>query len=111
MLPYAACLIADDRVVIERVDNQLMASAPAAIAGKLEVRGIGIIELAPSPPAPVRLIVELVGPGGAARFPDPWPMKIILGLQVPVLQIAAFEAAAPQKVIIALETATLPAVC
>ena len=111
MLPHEARLIADDRVIIERVENQLMASAPAAISGKLEVRGIGIVEIEAGPPAPVRLVVELL-PGGqeAARFPDPWPVKIISGLHVPVLQIAAFEAAAPQKVLIALQTASLPTV-
>ena len=111
MLPYPACLIADDRVVVERIANQVMASAPATIAGKLEVRGIGIIEVEPGPPAPIRLIVELVEHQVAARFPDPCPTKIILGLHVPVLQIAAFEAAGPQKVLIALQTASLPAVC
>ena len=36
MLPHEARLIADDRVIIERVENQLMASAPAAISGKLK---------------------------------------------------------------------------
>ncbi len=111
MLPHAARLIADDRVILERVGDQLMASAPAAIAGKLEVRNIGIVEIEPGLPAPIRLVVELGGSQRAARLPDPWPTKIILGLHVPVLQIAAFDAAAPQKVMIALQTASIPAVC
>ena len=110
MLPHAARLIADDRVILTRVGDQLMASAPPAIAGKLEVRNIGIVELEPGPTAAIRLVVELVG-SQTLRLPDPWPAKIILGLHVPLLQLAAFEAAAPQKVLIALQTACLPAVC
>lgn len=110
-LPHAARLIADDRVIVERSGNQLLASAPAALLGKLEVRSIGIFEVEPSPPAPVRLVVELTSPQATARYPDPWPTKMILGLHVPILRISAFEAAAAQKVLIALQTPSLPAVC
>lgn len=39
-------LISDDRVEVKRIHNQLLGYAPELIAGMLEVRGIGVIEVA-----------------------------------------------------------------
>ena len=43
--PIRGYLVSDDQVLLEDVDGILMATAPAAIAGLLEVRGIGITRL------------------------------------------------------------------
>ncbi len=43
--PVRAYLVSDDQVLLEDVDGIPMATAPAAIAGLLEVRGIGIIRV------------------------------------------------------------------
>ena len=43
--PIRGYLVSDDQVLLEDVDGILMATAPAAIAGLLEVRGIGITKL------------------------------------------------------------------
>ncbi|MEO9874119.1 MAG: HPr kinase/phosphorylase [Anderseniella sp.] len=40
--PICGHLVSDDQVLLEGVDGVLTATAPAAIAGLLEVRGIGI---------------------------------------------------------------------
>jgi serine kinase of HPr protein (carbohydrate metabolism regulator) len=97
----AARLVADDQVLLERRASWLWARPPAAIAGKLEVRGIGIIEVPHAPEARLRLVVRLVGSDAVERLPD--PAKIgVLGLALPVVQIAPFEASAPLKVLLAL---------
>ncbi len=57
-------LVADDRVDLEAG----VASAPAAIAGLVEVRGIGVVELPHIPRAAVVLAVAL---GTGERMPDP----------------------------------------
>ncbi len=58
-------LVADDQVLVERGT----ASAPAALAGLLEVRGLGIFRLPCLPSAPLRLVIRL---GQVAqRLPEP----------------------------------------
>lgn len=105
--PHPARLVADDQVLLQREGNSVFATAPAALLGKLEVRGVGIVDLAPAPPTRVTLAVELVAPGVLERFPDPWPRRDILGLSVPILQLWAFECAAAAKILIALSNPAL----
>src|SRR6185312_8976695 len=52
-------LVGDDQTIVRRDGDRLVASAPARIAGKLEVRGIGIIEMETAGDVPVALLVEL----------------------------------------------------
>ena len=42
MVALGAELVADDRVQLRREEGQILARAPAAIAGLIEARGIGI---------------------------------------------------------------------
>lgn len=51
-------LISDDRVILRRSANTIMASAPDSIAGLIEARGIGLIRV-PHHPAPIRMVVDL----------------------------------------------------
>lgn len=55
-----AFLVADDRLDITERDGGLLMQAPSAIAGKIELRGRGIIERPHIAVAPVHLIVDLV---------------------------------------------------
>lgn len=98
-----AMLIADDQVLIERSGDRLLARAPATIAGRLEVRGMGIVTLPSSPgPTEVCLIAD-VSPGQAiARLPDPPEARELLAVRLPLLRLAPFEAAAPHKLVLAL---------
>lgn len=54
-----AVLVADDRVDLEIIDNKLYGSAPKQIAGKLEIRGIGIASLPTKEKEEISLCVEL----------------------------------------------------
>jgi serine kinase of HPr protein (carbohydrate metabolism regulator) len=97
-------LIADDQVVVEeRAKGELVASAPASLAGKIEVRGIGIVEVAWLAEAPLKLVCDLVGGKDVPRMPpEPWERTVIAGVAVPAIKLSAFESSAPVKLKMAL---------
>jgi serine kinase of HPr protein (carbohydrate metabolism regulator) len=102
LIPVQAHLVADDRVLVSAVDGRLRAEVPESIAGKLEVRGMGIVEVPFLNTADLVLIVELVAPGAVQRLPDPPPRREVLGHSLPLLQLCPFEASAPLKLLLAL---------
>ncbi|MEL6645205.1 MAG: HPr kinase/phosphatase C-terminal domain-containing protein [Pseudomonadota bacterium] len=60
LLACGARLIADDRTLLTASpDGPPLASCPPAIRGQVEARGIGILHVDPSPPAPVAAVVDL----------------------------------------------------
>ena len=79
-----------------------MASAPPTIAGKLEVRGIGIVEMERIDNVPVALIVELTS-SEIQRLPDDSRERPLLGVKVPLVSVDAMTASAPSKVALALD--------
>ena len=88
-------LVADDRV---NVDGDL-ASAPAALAGLLEIRGLGLVRLPHVASARLALAVELEM---GERMPAP---AIHPATGQPLVRIAASAASAPQRVALALDCA------
>ena len=109
LIPVPAHLIADDRVLISLDGARLHVEAPETIRGKLEVRGMGILEVPYARGADLILIVELVAPEALERMPDPVPCRDLLGVRLPLLRLAPFEAAAPVKLLLALaRTAQMP---
>lgn len=103
-------LIADDQVLLERHGQTLLASAPPTIAGRMEVRGLGIVAMAAGQSAgyQVRLIADLDQAKIASRFPDPHEIGTLLGLDLPLIRLDARQASAPAKLILALLRLPLP---
>lgn len=102
----SASLIADDQTRLEISGRELAASAPEPIKGKLEVRGVGIIEVTTMPQAELVLLVDLVDSKDVERLPaDPPPKETVLGKSLPVFKLAPFEVAAPIKLKLTLENA------
>lgn len=64
-----AAHVADDRTRIEARHGRLLARPVSAIAGKIEVRGLGILPVRHEPAAVVHLIVDL-SPDPPPRFPE-----------------------------------------
>lgn len=95
-------LVADDYANVRVLGGTVFLRAPEAIRDKLEVRGYGIVPLAAIDEARLALIVELVGAHQIERLPDPVPHREIAGISVPVLRLAAFEASAACKLLLAL---------
>lgn len=102
LIPAPARLVADDRVELRRQGQRLRAEAPAAIRGKLEVRGIGIVTVPYVVSAEVVLIADLVPADTVERLPDPPVTADCMGLSLPLLRLAPFEATAPIKLMLAL---------
>jgi HPr kinase/phosphorylase len=97
-------LVADDQVyVTANRDGTLTASAPSTIAGKIEVRGLGIMQVPFVADAELVLICELVSGKDVPRMPPESEEKtVIAGVPVPTLKLAPFEASAPLKLKMAL---------
>jgi HPr kinase/phosphorylase len=89
-------LVADDRVDI--ADG--MARPAAALAGLLEVRGLGIVRLAYVAAVRLTLVVEL--DNSADRLPAP---ALHDGLGLPMVRLNGRSASAPEKVSLALDCA------
>src|SRR3954467_13064637 len=101
LLDRGFTLVSDDQTTVKKDGDRLLASAPPTIAGKLEVRGIGIVEMERVDNVPVALIVELTGQ--IQRLPDDSRERPILGVKVPLVSIDAMTASAPSKVALALD--------
>jgi HPr kinase/phosphorylase len=97
-------LIADDQVVLTPNGNgELVASAPSSIAGKIEVRGLGIIEVPTRAEARLTLACDLVGTKEVPRIPShPWERTMIAGIPIKLIKLDPFEASAPVKLKLAL---------
>ena len=96
-----AILVSDDQVVLSRDASGIVVSPPPAIAGRLEVRGLGIVEVAYVDRARLALVVDLVAPDVVERLP-PELHCLIDDVRVPVLQLTPFEASAPLKLLLCL---------
>ena len=101
LLDRGFSLVSDDQTIVRRDGDRLIASAPSQIAGKLEVRGIGIVEMPTQPDVPVSLIIELTG--DIQRLPDDDRELRVLGVAVPLFMVDAMTASAPAKVVVALD--------
>jgi serine kinase of HPr protein (carbohydrate metabolism regulator) len=101
LLDRGFTLVSDDQTIVKKDGNRLLASAPPTIAGKLEIRGIGIVEMERTDNVPVALIVELTS--DIQRLPDDSRERPILGVKLPLITIDAMTASAPSKVDLALD--------
>lgn len=104
LIDRGANLISDDVVKIIAGLAQPEMYAPEKIAGKLEVRNIGIFDFVPIPSAPLCLCVQL--DGDPERLPAEESVKEYAGFPIPKIAINAFEASAPIKVELALRKLT-----
>lgn len=105
LLDDGACLVADDQVVVEAEAGGVVARAPAPIAGKLEVRGLGPVSVDSVASAPIRLVVDLTPGEVIERLPER-QVASILGVRLPVITLDPFHASAPAKVRVALTSLT-----
>ncbi|MGA9580648.1 MAG: aldolase [Allosphingosinicella sp.] len=105
LIDRGALLVADDYTELRRVDGTLLARAPAAIAGKIELRGVGIIGMEPAADVPICLCADL--DPDPERLPEPAAIRLA-GLDIPLVALAALEPSAPLKLEHALVQFGLP---
>jgi serine kinase of HPr protein (carbohydrate metabolism regulator) len=101
LIDGGARLVADDQTELTRVADGLLARSPASIAGRMEVRGVGILRVPTVPSALLRLVIDLVAPDRVERLPEP-QFCDYLQCSLPLLALAPFEASAPAKIRLAL---------
>ena len=106
LLDHGFTLVSDDRTLVRREGGLLIASAPPSIRGKIEVRGLGIIEIPSQDDGPVALAVEL--DVDIPRLPDDSRERLFLGIAIPLIAVDATTPSAAAKVALALDHFGLP---
>ena len=101
LLDRGFTLVSDDQTIVRRDGDRLVASAPPTIKGKLEIRGIGIVEMNTVDDVPVALLVELTSE--IMRLPDDRRERPVLGVNLPLVSVDALTASAASKVALALD--------
>jgi serine kinase of HPr protein (carbohydrate metabolism regulator) len=101
LIDAGARLVADDQVELRRAGGRVLVRAPAAIAGLMEVRGVGILQLEPLREAALAMCVDLVPSTEVERLPE-IRCEDVLGLAVPSIALSPFEASAAAKLRFAL---------
>lgn len=94
-------LVSDDYTLVVRQGSALIASAPTTIAGKIEVRGLGILPMPHVDGIAVALLVDLAT--AVDRMPPEDRHRRIIGIDVPVVALDGHEASGPFKVELALK--------
>jgi serine kinase of HPr protein (carbohydrate metabolism regulator) len=101
LLDRGFTLVSDDQTIVRKDNGRLLASAPPTIQGKLEIRGVGIVEMETVGDVPVALLVELTSE--IQRLPDDSNERLVLDVKLPLISVDAMTASAPSKVALALD--------
>lgn len=94
-------LVSDDYTDVHVRDGSAFLTAPDEIAGRLEVRGLGLMQLAAVQDIPLALVFDLMPYEAIARAPDP-DMETFDGVAVPRRALDPFMASAAAIVRLAL---------
>jgi len=83
-----ARLVCDDYILLEARDGRLMARPVAAIAGLIEIRGLGVVPFPYEPLARVGLIADLTQADEIPRLPETEDLHAeVLGIELPRLAV------------------------
>ena len=105
LIDRGAQLIGDDGVTITNEGSGLVASPPPNIAGKLEIRNVGIVDL-PVVSAPLCLALKLCK--DAPRYVDEAESYEIAGIAIPLVRLSAGDAVQALRAEMALKLHGLP---
>lgn len=97
LIDRGAELVSDDGTIVVARADRAIATAPLTIVGRIEVRGIGIVDMPARAEVSLALVVALDQP--VPRMPDECPpTRSIAGIDLPVVALDPFENSAPVKV-------------
>lgn len=102
LMERGALLVADDRTELFVERGRLCARAPKRIAGYIEVRGLGIIELPHAAKTRIAIAVKLTR--DSVRMPvhqhykPPQSLRSALAARPPLIAFDPFETSAPAKI-------------
>jgi serine kinase of HPr protein (carbohydrate metabolism regulator) len=95
--PWAARLVADDQTLVGNLSGDLVATAPDALQGLIELRGLGLVRVPFATHVRLDLVVDLVARDDVPRMPEPAVFSLC-GVERPLIALHAFDATAPDKV-------------
>jgi len=106
LIGRGARLVSDDRTDLRIERGSLVARAPPSIAGLIEIRGVGIVELAHAASARIALVVDLSGKVNrlprTRYYAPPKPLYPSATARPKLIALSAFDASAPEKIIAAV---------
>lgn len=105
LIDRGARLVSDDQVHLSVEDGALIARAPDTIAGRMEVRGVGIIPMEAAVQARLIAVFDLLTGDGVPRLPEQRSETLPGGVTLPVWRIDPFESSAPLKVTLLADAA------
>ena len=94
LIDRGAVLVSDDYTIVIRDGGRLIARTPRTIAGRIEVRGIGIIEMPYEDDVEIVLIIQ--AENTPLRMPEP-QIRNISGIAIPVIALNLLQSSAPIK--------------
>ena len=97
-----AHLVADDQTVLTLDKSCVKAACKEGWAGQLELRGMGIVTVPQEKDVPIGLVIDLVDRGEVPRLPEP-AITELLGSQIPLLKLHAFDLSTSAKILVAAE--------
>ena len=93
--------VADDRVIAEPSGHTLRLSAPASLAGLIEISGIGLVSETARPSVDLWLVADLAPPHTIVRHPGALRAEIA-GLAVPLVKLPERAAALSADILFTL---------
>ena len=99
---HGALLVADDQTVLTPGKSCASATCKEGWAGQLELRGLGIVTVPHEQDVPIGLVIDLVDRGEVPRLPEP-AFAALMGSQIPLLKLHAFDLSTPSKILVAAE--------
>lgn len=99
LIDRGATLVSDDYTELLEIGGILRARAPASISGRIEIRGVGIVEVAPAADVAICLRADL--DSAPDRLPEPVAFRYA-GVDIPSISLSALEPSAPLKLEYAL---------
>ncbi len=104
LIDQGARLIADDQTELHLTDGALTLRAPTRVAGRMEVRGLGLVRVPRVEHASLVLVADLVAAAKIDRLPPPRAVTLA-GVSIAALHLAPFEASAAAKLRLAVRAA------
>jgi serine kinase of HPr protein (carbohydrate metabolism regulator) len=102
-------LVADDAVLVRAASGRLVAIAPEPTAGRIEMRGLGLVARPYERRAVVRLVADLVDPETIERLPETADATtVIADVIVPRIAVPAGDQVAADRVLAALSQGLSP---
>lgn len=99
-----AVLLADDQTHVELRHGRLWAICPPVLAGRLEVRGQGIVSTVHVNEAPLALVVDLMPAAAIERLPPGDALQaVLMGVAVPRVCVDASHPSAATRVRVAFD--------